>query len=88
MSRSYRSYPGLSHTMSRAKVSESFKKMERRRLRSAMSGLDEEEMEYGKKCHRANRFDRCVADGVDESVVSRRSKGYKAARLNHKLRGK
>lgn len=87
MPRSYRSYLGLSHTMSWAKVSESFKKMEPHRLRSVMSGLDEEEMGHGKKCHHANRFDPFVADGVDESVVSRRSKEYKTALLNHKLRG-
>ena len=88
MSRSYRHYSGLLHTHSDANVVESFKKAERRRLRSAMNGGDEDALELGKRCHRSNLFDRCVKGGAYPGLLKWRSNGYKIERVNHKLRGK
>lgn len=88
MSRSYRKYQGLNHTWSDTKQGKAWKKQEHQRTR-ARAKVSEDGIELAKKCAPGNRYDgKSFSESDYEYMASKRSRGYSAKRVKHRLLGK
>jgi hypothetical protein len=88
MSRSYRKYQGLNHTQSDTKQGKVWKKLDRKRIR-ARAKVSEDGIELAKKCAPGNCYDgKSFSESDYEYMASKRSRGYSAKRVKHRLLGK
>ena len=88
MSRSYRKYKGLNHTWSDTKQGKAIKKISHRQIR-AKAKVSEDGIELAKKCAPGNRYDgKSFSESDYEYMASKRSRGYSAKRVKHRLLGK